>query len=205
MTINLLDQKNAPLPGVPIKGLVFTGGKSIRMGTDKSHIDYHGLPQYQYLYQLLEDVLGSAYLSCHPDRIPDGHWNIVEDVMPDIGPLSGLLAAFQKHPDHAWLAVACDLPFLNKEALSYLLDKRDATKLATCFYDESTGMPEPMIAIWEPAVYPYLVDQSKKGMSLRKILLQPEVLLLQPLDPRILVNANTPEEMMEIKNKIHHP
>ena len=205
MTINVLDRNNTPITGPAIKGLVFTGGKSTRMGNDKADIDYHGVPQKEYLYQLLEEVVGFSYLSCHPERIPEGNWNIMLDATSNMGPLSGLLAAFQKHPDHAWLAVACDLPFLNKEALSYLLDKRDATKLATCFYDESTGMPEPMIAIWEPAVYPYLVDQSKKGMSLRKILLQPEVLLLQPLDPRILVNANTPEEMMEIKNKIHHP
>jgi molybdopterin-guanine dinucleotide biosynthesis protein A len=162
------------------------------------------MPQYQYVYQLLRDLLGSAYLSCNPDRIPEGDWNIVADASSDMGPLSGLMAAFQKHPDHAWMAVACDLPLLDMEALQFLLERRDPAKLATCFHDKSSGMPEPMIAIWEPAVYPYLLDQSRKGMSLRKILLQPEVLQIQPRDPGILINANTPEEMMDIKKKIHH-
>ena len=186
-----------------IKGLVFTGGESSRMGVDKSDIDYHGSTQRDYLYQMLKELLGSVYLSCHPDRIPIGDWDIIEDTLPGKGPLSGLLAAFEKHPDHALLAVACDLPFLNKESINYLVDHRDVSKLATCFHDPSAGMPEPMIAIWEPAVYPYLVDQSKKGMSLRKILLQPEVSQIQPLDPKILINANTPEEMMDVKKKMH--
>ena len=32
-----------------IKGLVLTGGKSTRMGTDKSELNYHGKPQKEWL------------------------------------------------------------------------------------------------------------------------------------------------------------
>ena len=36
-----------------MNGLVLSGGQSSRMGTDKALIDYHGIPQYAYVYDLL--------------------------------------------------------------------------------------------------------------------------------------------------------
>ena len=38
-----------------LKGLVLAGGKSTRMGTDKTLIDYHGKPQKQFVKELLEN------------------------------------------------------------------------------------------------------------------------------------------------------
>lgn len=38
----------------PIKGLVLTGGRSTRMGRDKSQLNYHGKPQKEYVKGLLE-------------------------------------------------------------------------------------------------------------------------------------------------------
>ena len=45
------------------KGLVLTGGKSTRMGTDKSELNYHGKPQKEFIKKLLEQEGLKTYYS----------------------------------------------------------------------------------------------------------------------------------------------
>ena len=49
-------------------GLVLSGGKSTRMGTDKGLITYHGIPQREYIYKLLEEVCDATFLSIRDDQ-----------------------------------------------------------------------------------------------------------------------------------------
>ncbi|MEM9326038.1 MAG: NTP transferase domain-containing protein, partial [Bacteroidota bacterium] len=47
----------------PIKGLVFAGGQSIRMGRDKGAINYHGKPQREHMADILSEFTENTYLS----------------------------------------------------------------------------------------------------------------------------------------------
>ena len=38
------------------------GGKSTRMGKDKGLIDYHGLPQREYVYRLLREQIATHHV-----------------------------------------------------------------------------------------------------------------------------------------------
>lgn len=131
-----------------MKAIILVGGASVRMGRDKSLLEYHGVSQRDYLFALLRRFAEEVYLSCHPDRIPETELPILVDTFPDAGPLSGVLTAFEKDPASAWLVVACDMPGLDDEVIQMLVDARDETKLATCFVN-SDGLPEPLVAIWE--------------------------------------------------------
>ena len=46
-----------------IKGLVLTGGKSTRMGSDKAQLKYHGKPQKEHVKNLLENLGIATYYS----------------------------------------------------------------------------------------------------------------------------------------------
>ena len=54
-----------------LNGLVLAGGKSQRMGEDKGQINYHGKPQREYLYDLLNGFTESTYMSCRPDQVSE--------------------------------------------------------------------------------------------------------------------------------------
>jgi len=49
-------------------GLVLSGGKSTRMGTDKGLIKYHGVPQREYLYDLLSQVCEETFISLREEQ-----------------------------------------------------------------------------------------------------------------------------------------
>ena len=84
-----------------LKGLVLAGGESTRMGSDKGQMDYHGMPQREYLLRLLKAHTSEAYISCRPGQINDSIIPVIEDVYQDLGPFGGILSAFKSDPDSA--------------------------------------------------------------------------------------------------------
>ncbi len=187
----------------PLYGLVLAGGDSSRMGSDKGMINYHGLPQREYLFHLLKPLTVKTFISTRPGQMTDTHMEILEDHYPDLGPFGAVLTAFEYAPTCAWLVVACDFPLLDSHALMGLIDARDPASCATSFLDPHTLMPEPWITILEPSIYPILQTYHQRGkQSLRGILVDYNTKLIRPSIDEILLNANTPEEAALLSEKI---
>lgn len=182
-----------------LNGLVLSGGKSARMGTAKEKIKWHGREQSYYLADLLAPFCDQVYISCRLDLDFDltSNYELIYDVYSDIGPLGGLLSAFKSKADRAWLVVACDMPFLDTDCFELLVQSRDSNKIATAFQNPDDDLPEPLVTIWEPKSYPILTDSLVSGnTSLRKVLINNNALIIKPSSPDILLNINTPEEML---------
>src|SRR5690606_30737324 len=132
-------------------GLVLTGGKSSRMRVDKSTIEYHGLSQSDYLISLLQEVCDDVFLSVQSKRDVEASKGIktIADQNVYLGPFNGLYSAHKQHPDVAWLVLACDLPFLDLDALMHLKNNRNKQKSVTAYCKNGSILPEPLCAIWE--------------------------------------------------------
>ena len=65
----------------------------------------------------------------------------------DIGPMNPVITAFEQFPNNALLVLGCDYPYFDQHALESLLSHRDVSKNAVAFINESTGRPEPLLAI----------------------------------------------------------
>jgi molybdopterin-guanine dinucleotide biosynthesis protein A len=181
----------------PLKGLVLCGGFSTRMQEDKSNIQYHGMPQWQYLVTLLQSLLPEVYISCRPEQQAhfDGYPLLIPDSVPYGGPSAGLLSAHAAQPGAAWLVIACDLPLLSHQSLELLLQSRDATKTATSFISPVNDLPEPLLAIWEPAGLKALEENVKAGRNCpRKTMLNSHIATFNNPYGIEQFNANTPEE-----------
>jgi|TARA_B110000037_G_scaffold96201_1_gene112859 molybdopterin-guanine dinucleotide biosynthesis protein A len=190
-----------------IQGLVLAGGQSTRMGTDKGLLNYHGLPQREYLYNLFqeffprkdEDQLG-VYYSVRQHQDISG--NTIIDKFKDLGPFGGICSAFQENPNTAWLVVATDVPFISKEILELLFSRRNPSKIATTFKGASKEFPEPLITIWEPKAYPVLLNYLSQGYSCpRKVLINSDVEIVE-IDDAIIRNINTPQEFDTVKKEL---
>ncbi len=189
----------------PLNGLVLAGGKSRRMGTDKSVLQYHDKPQRDVMIELLEKVCHKTKLSCRPEQA--GELVYTHDVLPDtflgLGPMGALLSAFRQQPDSAWLVVACDLPLLDEAALRHLVSHRNPSAIATAYRSPESGFPEPLVAIWEPRSYPILLQFLAQGYSCpRKVLINSPVQVLDAPNPDVLMNVNTPDEVDVVLKKL---
>jgi molybdopterin-guanine dinucleotide biosynthesis protein A len=183
--------------GYPLYGLVLAGGKSTRMGEDKSLISYFGLEHRIYLAKMIAPFCEKTYISCQENQLSENldGCNPLIDLVPSKGPMSGLISAFLNHPNAAWLVIPCDLPLFSAKNITQLITERNVQGIATVFSSESHDYPEPLIGIWEPSAFPLIEQQYKVGnYSLLNILNNNHIFLVPALDPEGLTNVNTPEE-----------
>ncbi len=184
-----------------MNGLVLAGGQSKRMGVDKSGLLYHGRPQREHLYHLLEIFCAKVFISCREEQAQNwsSDYAYLYDEQAVLGPLAGILRAIHHDSTQAWLVVACDLPLLNQEALSCLVKQRDPKRMATAFINPERQTPEPLLTIWEPHCLEVLETYLEKGfLSPRRILQEQVIRLVAPLEASWLKNINEPKEYQEI-------
>lgn len=194
-------------PAPPLLGLVLAGGRSTRMGVDKSQINYHGKPQFVHLYDLLASYCDDVFLSVNAEQagqLANSRFKLLEDQTPVAGPLAGILTAFQRQSaHHAWLVVVCDLPLLSESSIRKLVENRNPANIATAFWDSDHRFPEPSVCIWEPAAYPAMLRAVDEGTPYpRTILMKNDLDLLEITDLREWTNVNTPDQVTVIQQNL---
>src|SRR5438046_2730691 len=93
-----------------LNGLVLAGGRSVRMGTDKGVISWHGKEQRYYMADLLRPLCRDVFISCRAGQqlqMDPGYETII-DAFPGLGQFGAILSAFGEQKNAAWLVVACD-------------------------------------------------------------------------------------------------
>src|SRR5487761_1810759 len=92
--------RRAGAAAAPLYGLVLAGGRSTRMQRDKAALEYAGRSQLERAVELITPLVERVFVSVRPDQAGDpGEAE---------GPIAGIIAAQTRHPDAAWLVLACD-------------------------------------------------------------------------------------------------
>lgn len=188
-----------------LNGLILTGGRSSRMGQDKSLLNYHGKPQREHLTDLLKPYCETVFWSVNADQAGELQTTdqpIVVDRFDLASPLNGILSAYRTDPSAAWLVVACDMPLLTSLSIDALLTSRAPNKMATVFYDSDGQSPEPLLGIYESAFGPILHQAFVNGaISPRQLLMQNEVYIITIPDRKELTNVNDPAARTALKQR----
>jgi len=185
-------------PAAPLFGLVLAGGRSTRMQRDKAGLEYAGRSQLERAVELITPLVARIFVSVRRDQTADplrARYPQIVDSGEVAGPIAGIIAAQSRHPDVAWLVLACDLPLLDRETLQHLLRSRRPQKQATAYRSSHDGLPEPLCAIYEPSSREALRDYIASGRDCpRKFLINADTALLDQPEPGALDNVNTPKE-----------
>ncbi len=190
-----------------LKAIILAGGKSQRMGFDKSQIEYHnGLTQEKHLNKILNKRNINTYISKRYDYVPkDKSEKIINDKLVDMGPFGAIVSAMMTDPNSAWLVIACDLPFLDEALVDKLIGARNTSKFATTYRGKDNPFPEPLITIYEPRSYQRFLSFLSLGFACpRKVLINSDIEEIVLNDMDAITNANTPEEMELAKSKLRN-
>lgn len=189
----------------PLYGLVLAGGQSKRMGQDKGSLHFHGCGQRIYCFKLLQQICHKVFLSCRHEQMqlladfPKPSL-LIPDLGQRIGPAGGLLAAHAFAPACAWLILACDFPFVDRNALLSLVVHRHCDRDAVGYLDPMTGMCQPLMTIWEPQALQLLATRvANNQYSPRKVLDELRYHTLTPSSPNLLLDVDTPQDMQRIQ------
>lgn len=183
----------------PIYGLVLTGGKSSRMGTDKGSLIYHKKPQREHVADLLQLYCKKVFISVKSEQNFSSDYKIIQDKYRLNSPLNAILSAFDTFPNVHWLVVACDMPLISNHTIEKLMLGMDSKTIATAYENHTDGLPEPLITLYHTSARLLLLDFYKKGQkSPRRFLLKNDITLLKTKSELELFNANSPVEMQKI-------
>ncbi len=184
---------------------ILAGGKSSRMGTDKSFVPLLGKTLIQHVLDRVGSLgLPVILITNRPaDYAPLG-LPMFGDLLPEKGSLGGLYTAIACSPTAYTLCVACDMPFLNPALLTYLISLREGYDVIV---PRLGGFPEALHAVYsknclEPIREKLAQNQLKAISFYGKVRLRfVEEDEVRRFDPalRSFVNVNTPEELARLQ------
>ena len=179
-----------------LNAIILVGGKSSRMGEDKALINYNGSKQVDYLYNLLSPFVNDVFISVNSSQamLPEyNKFNIIKDIVHEAGPIGGIISAFTKNEDSAFLVAACDLPLINQKMIKEIIKNRDLSKYGTFF--SSDYKFEPLFGIYEPKSFPFLLNSLKtKRYGIKNNLKNLDLNIIENNFTDKFKNINTPEE-----------
>ncbi|MDH4140378.1 MAG: formate dehydrogenase accessory sulfurtransferase FdhD [Coriobacteriia bacterium] len=201
---------------IPLTAAVLAGGRSLRMGVDKTLLDVEGKPLVARVVAAVQSVCAhTLVVTNRPEMLEDVGLPVDVPVTTDEvayqGPLGGLVTAMGVAEDEWVLAVAADMPWLEPELIRALWDARDA---ADVVLPVSERGPEPLLALYRseaclPAARAALSSGRRRLVAIFGGLRVIEVPVadLREADPelRSLVNVNTPEELAEVREHAFPP
>ena len=191
---------------LPITGLVFTGGKSTRMGRPKAELILGGRTMTERALDAMSQVCREVVIiTARPLEFLDFNCKIIRDVIPGQGPLGGLVTGliFARTP---WVLTApCDVPFLKVEILRIIAQKALAARGGPrVVVPKTIGGWQPLLAAYSrdclgPAQKLLAAGGRKmddiryNGAAWESI----EMEVFRAVDPKLLsfFNINTPEDL----------
>lgn len=178
------------------------GGKSTRMGQDKSFVPFDGRPMIEVVIDRVAGLGAELILITNkPDAYAHLGLPMFGDIFLDAGPLGGIYTAVHHAAHPHTLVVACDMPRLNRELLQYMIDLRETADIVVPRWDK---FPEPLHAVYSDAclepIREKLDAQMLKitafyGRVRTRFVGREEIERFDP-DGRSFINVNTPEDLI---------
>lgn len=100
------------------------GGKSSRMGQDKGLMPFGEITLVEYIYQQISTLGEGVFIvSNNQEEYQKFNLPVFSDVHKDIGALGGIHTILSHMKSEYCLVLACDMPFVNLELVSFMLSE----------------------------------------------------------------------------------
>jgi FdhD protein len=200
---------------IPVTAAIMAGGRSMRMGVDKTLLPVDGEALLSRVVDAVSDVCAhTVVVTNRSEQIAEAglpaDTAVLIDEVPFQGPLGGLVTALKDAPDDWVLAVAADVPWLEPDVIRALWDARDGAQVVVAVTEKGV---EPLLALYHrdclPAARRVLASGRRRLVAMFPELTVVELPLetLRAADPglRSLVNVNTPEDLAEVREAEYEP
>lgn len=195
---------------IPVTAAVLAGGRSMRMGVDKTLLPVDGEPLVTRVVETVGAVCSHVVVVTNrPEALADATLpegvRVLQDEVAYQGPLGGLVTALRAAEDDWVLAVAADMPWLRPDVVRLLWDARDGAQVVMPVGDKG---PEPLLALYHRDCLPIAERVLESGRRRLVAMLSSVRVVEVPLaalreaDPELvsLVNVNTPEDLSDVRD-----
>lgn len=182
-------------------GIILAGGRSSRFKENKALVKVASQRLIDRIVGVLSTVFPSLILVTNsPLDFKGVRAEIVTDIIPGRGPLSGIHSGLIASPYDLNFVVACDMPFINARLVKYLIERANPSFDAVV--PVVRGYPEPLAAVYRrsclPCIERFLLAERYKVTDFYhhiKVAYVKEEELASLIEPNTFFNINTWDDL----------
>ncbi len=141
---------------------IMAGGKSVRMGTEKALVPFRGKAMIEHVIERVQGLSEDIFIVTNqPNSFTVFGYPMVSDIYQNCGPLGGIHTALHHLSKSYLLIVACDMPWLERDLLKYMISVRAEGDIVVPRWDK---FPEPLHAIYSKTCLGPVVDSLEAGV-----------------------------------------
>ncbi|WP_371371573.1 molybdenum cofactor guanylyltransferase [Sporomusa aerivorans] len=154
-----------------ITPFILSGGKSRRMGTNKSFVRLGDKPLIEIVVEKTAVAFAArpVIITNHPGDYAYLGCDMIGDIVKDKGPLGGIHSGLIHSPTPYIFVFACDMPFIEKNFIYYMMNRLTQEDILIPHNGESV---EPLHAIYSrnclPAIEEHLHEDHRCVQSFFK-------------------------------------
>ncbi|MDI6801340.1 MAG: molybdenum cofactor guanylyltransferase [Thermodesulfovibrionales bacterium] len=196
-----------------IAGVILAGGQNKRFPSLKSFIKINNYTIIEKNLILLKEIFDEVIISTN---IPEKYFYLgaplIGDILPSLGPMSGIYSSLLNSKHGSIFIVACDMPFIKKELIYFVCKKHlesfysghsETIDATVPIYD---GEPQPLFGVYCNKAMPYLEAAILSGKtSLKRFLNEIKTRFINESEIRVVdpdgmsfVNINTIEDYKNV-------
>ncbi|WP_373001702.1 molybdenum cofactor guanylyltransferase MobA [Sulfurimonas sp.] len=129
--------------------VIFAGGKSSRMGEDKSLLPFAGFDTLtEFQLSRLNKIFKTVYISCKEKNKFNFQANFIEDIKTTqtFAPTAGFVAIYKELEEDSFFALSVDAPFVGENEIKKIIDA-DTKDLDATIAKTEFGI-QPMCGIY---------------------------------------------------------
>ncbi len=182
-----------------ITGIILSGGKSSRMGTEKGLIVHKGKKLIEYSIEALQSICDQLVISSNQDCYSFLNLPIVTDEIKNCGPIGGIYSCMKSEEADFYAVISCDVPNVPVNLFVDLLSNIKEADFI-CPVDE-IDRRQPLISVFKssclPTIEKELLSGNYKMMKLLDLLHGKTFPITDDLpyyNSKLLSNANSPQD-----------
>jgi molybdopterin-guanine dinucleotide biosynthesis protein A len=144
--------------------IVMAGGKSKRMGTDKSMLPVKGQSIIEIICNQLRDCFEEILISAnHAEKFAFLGYKVIPDKIPEQGPLMGIASALEASTNEFNFVAACDIPEINLNFVNRMLMQATESQADIVIPVTSKDKYEPLFAIYRKRIVEVIYKTLSSG------------------------------------------
>ncbi len=161
MNTQSMDKKTKAGGLLAVSGAILCGGASSRMGRPKAFLPYAGKTLIEYRFDSMKAIFSQVVLVANaPDDYAHITDDVVKDIIPQRGPLVGILSALLVAEfDHTFV-IACDMPLVDNALIQEMAAARTGTDVLVAAHEDGI---EPLLGIYSKRCIPPLEEAIFSG------------------------------------------
>lgn len=195
-----------------IAAYILAGGESSRMGSNKALLEIGGVTLLVRTATIIEEVAGIPSVIAPKAMFAGFGLECLEDDWPGAGPLGGIATALRAAQAEWNLVVACDLPYLTREWLNFLMTRARVSSADAVIPQNALGA-EPLCAMYRKRGETLIRAALERGV--RKVTDGLAGLRIEEIAPAewksfdsqglLFKNMNTPADYEEARARLSGP